>query len=354
MLIDHQELRATAARIFAAGGSSAEEARIVADHLVEANLRGHDSHGVGMIPRYVGNLRAGTLLPNKTGRVVSEEGAILVYDGERGYGQVVARRATERAIALAARTGVAVLALRNAHHIGRVGSYGELCAEAGLVSVHFVNVHGHKPLVAPHRGRDGRLSTNPVCVAVPAAEPGRPIILDMATSGVAMGKVRVARNRGEELAPGLVMDADGRPTRDPAVMFSEPHGALLPFAEHKGYALAFICELLAGAVGGGGTLKPANQSQGTITNSMLAFVLDPRRLAAAGAIEDEIRAITGYVTASPPRKAEEPVLVPGDPERVSRAKRLREGVPLDAETWREIAAAAESLGLALESPRVPA
>jgi len=354
MLIDHQDLRAMAARIFEAGRSRGEEAGIVADHLVEANLRGHDSHGVGMIPRYIANLNAGTVVPNSKGRVLREDGAFLVYDGERGYGQVVAREATLRGIAKARRDGVAVVALRNAHHIGRVGTYGELCAEAGLVSLHFVNVHGHAAIVAPHRGSDARLSTNPVCIAVPAAEPGRPVILDMATSRVAMGKVRVAKNKGETLAPGLVMDAAGLPSNDPGVMFASPRGALMPFAEHKGYALAFICELLAGAIGGGGTLKPANQQQGTITNSMLAFVIDPARLAEPGWIAEEMRAIIGYVTASPPAKAEEPVLVPGDPERLSRAKRMKEGVPVDPETWREILAAAESLGLALESPRVSA
>jgi uncharacterized oxidoreductase len=345
MLIEQQELRDTAARIFKAGGSAQAEAAIIADHLVEANLRGHDSHGVGMIPRYIQNLHGGSVKPNTKGRVLSEHGALIVYDGERGYGQVVAREATERGIARARESGAAVVALRNAHHIGRVGTYGELAAAAGLVSVHFVNVHGHGPLVAPHRGADARLSTNPICVAVPAAEAGRPIILDMATSKVAMGKVRVAKNKGEALPPGLVIDAKGRPSDDPTVMFAEPRGALTPLAEHKGYALAFICEILAGAIGGGGTLRPENQRQGSITNCMLAFVIDPARLADRSWIEQEVLAITRYVTASPPAKAGEPVLIPGDPERLSRAKRMTEGVPVDAETWREIQAAAKSVGL---------
>ena len=346
-MIDHQDLRALAARIFAAGGSADDEARLVADHHVEANLRGHDSHGVGMIPRYVRHLRAGSLVPNRRGRVLREEGAFIVYDGERGYGQVVASAATELGIKRAAATGVAVVALRNAHHIGRVGAYGEQCAAAGLVSVHFVNVIGHRPLVAPHRGSDARLSTNPVCIAVPAGEPGRPIILDMATSKVAMGKVRVAKHRGVALPPGLVLDAAGRPSTDPHVMFREPTGAVLPFAEHKGYALAFICELLAGAIGGGGTLRPENQGQDTITNSMLAFVLDPARLVDHAWLQAEVAAITASVTASRPQRPEEPVLVPGDPERLARAERMRDGVPLDAATWGEIVAAARSLGLDL-------
>lgn len=352
MLIDHRELRGIASSIFLAGGSSLDEAGVVSDHLVEANLRGHDSHGVGMIPRYINNLHAKTVTPNNKGRITSEAGAVLAYDGERGYGQVVAAEATRVAIARAREHGVAVVALRNAHHIGRVGTYGEMCAEAGLVSVHFVNVTGHHPLVAPHRGSDGRLSTNPVCVAVPAAEAGRPVILDMATSRVAVGKVRVAKNKGVKMPPGHLIDAEGRPTDDPNVMFRDPPGAVLPFAEHKGYALAFICELLAGAIGGGGTLQEKNQAQNTITNSMLTFAVDPGKLTDRNWIKDEILAITKYVTTSKPQKADEPVLIPGDPERISRAARMKGGVPLDPETWREIVAAGESLGVKVEAPKV--
>ena len=347
MLIAYRTLKDAARRIIAAAGSEPHEAEIVADHLVEANLRGHDSHGVGMLPTYMRNRDNATLIPNRRGRMVSDTGPILVYDGERGYGQVVAREAILAAIPAAREHGVAVLALRNAHHIGRVGAYGEMCAEAGLVSVHFVNVTGHGPIVAPHRGRDGRLSTNPVCVALPAAEPGRPVILDMATTGVAFGKARVAHNKGVTLKPGLLIDNQGQPTTDPGVMFRQPIGALLPFAEHKGYALSFICELLAGAVGGGGTLRLENQAAGTITNAMLAFVLDPGRIVDKDSLADEIATVTRYVTASPPGDPALPVLVPGDPERLMRAERLAEGVPIDDTSWGEIVATAQSVGVAL-------
>jgi uncharacterized oxidoreductase len=346
MLIDHRTLRGLTARILGAAGSAAEEADIVADHLVEANLRGHDSHGVGMIPSYMRDLDNGTLVPNRRGRAGGEDGAIIVYEGERGYGQVVARAAMTLGIERARRHGLAAIALRDAHHIGRVGAYGEQCAEAGLVSLHFANVIGHAPNVAPHRGRDGRLSTNPVCVAVPGGEPGRPVVLDMATSMIAVGKVRVARNEGRRLEPGLLLDVAGEPTTDPNDLFGEPHGALLPMAAHKGYALSFLCELLAGAVVGGGTLTPENQRQDTITNSMLSFLLDPARIVDRSWLAAEIEAITRYVTASPPRRIGEPVLIPGDPERASRAKRLAEGIPVDDNTWGEILAAAKSLGVA--------
>src|SRR5215469_6413120 len=230
MLIPYRTLRANAVRIFEAAGSSPEEAEIVADHLVEANLRGHDSHGVGMISIYMKNLAAGSLIPNRRGRLIKEDGAILHYDGERGYGQVTARALTELGIERALRTGLAAVALRNAHHIGRIGSYGEQCAAAGLISLHFVNVIGHEPNVAPHRGADARLGTNPVCIALPAAEEGRPMILDMATSKVAVGKVRVAQNEGRVLAEGLLLDGAGRPTTDPGALFADPGALSYPWA----------------------------------------------------------------------------------------------------------------------------
>ncbi len=347
MLIPVETLRGAVIRILRAGGSKAGEAGIVADHLIEANLRGHDSHGVGMLPAYLRHLRGGSLKPNEPGRVVKDEGAFIVYDGERGYGQVTAKRATELGIARAKAQGVAVVALRNAHHIGRIGSYGELCAAAGLISIHFVNVMGHKPLVAPHRGLDGRLSTDPVCISIPAAERGRPVILDMATSKIAQGKVRVARNKGETLPPGLIIDAHGEASRNPADMFTEPPGALLPMAEHKGYALAFVCQLLAGALTGGGTVKPANQGHETITNGMLAIIVDPARIRESDAIAREVLDYTSYVTASPVHNPNEPVLIPGDPERQTRAKRLSEGISVDAGTCAEIVEAAAPLKIDL-------
>jgi uncharacterized oxidoreductase len=347
MLIAYHTLRADAARIFLAAGSAAAEAEIVADHLVEANLRGHDSHGIGMIPTYIGNLTKGSLVPNRTGRIVKEDGAILLYDGERGYGQVVARTATELGIERARATGLAAVALRNSHHIGRIGSYGEQCAAAGLVSLHFVNVIGHRAYVAPHRGLDARLGTNPVCIALPAAEPGRPVVLDMATSKIAVGKVRVAANEGRRLAPDLLLDDTGRPTTDPNALFQESGGAVLPMGEHKGYALAFMCELLAGAIVGGGTLTPENQGQDTITNNMLSFILDPARLVDLDWLTREVRAITEQVTQSPPRQGNEPVLIPGDPERQMRALRLAEGIPIDKVTWGQLVATAAELGITL-------
>lgn len=349
-LVKHTELDAMARHVFAAAGSAEQEAAIIAGHLLEANLRGHDSHGVGMIPTYLRNLGNGTVKPNERGHVASENGSLIVYEGARGYGQIVARAATECGIAKARDSGVAVVALRNAHHIGRVGTYGEMCAVAGLVSLHFVNITDQRPSVAPWRGSDGRFGTNPVCVAMPGPSPERPIILDMATSRIAMGKVRVARNKGEQIAPDTLLDPDGQPTADPNVMYRRPRGALMTFGEHKGYGLAFICEMLGGALTGSGTMRPEKQDGETTTNGMLMIVIDPSRLVDQAWLADEVRAMTDYVTGSPPRNLGEPVLIPGDPERARREQRLRDGVPIDPETWREIAEAARRVNVLVENP----
>ncbi len=302
-----------------------------------------------MIPSYLRNLGAGKAVANQPGRVVSDSGSIIVYDGERGYGQIVARNATLLGIERARRDGVAVVALRNAHHIGRVGTYGEMCAGAGLVSISFVNITDQRPAVAPWRGGDARFGTNPVTIAMPGPSPDRPIIADMATSRIAMGKVRVARNKGESIAPDTLLDSDGNPTSDPQVMYRRPRGSLLTFGEHKGYALAFICEMLAGAVTGSGTMRPERQDAESVTNGMLTIVIDPARIVDRAWMMDEIAAMAAYITASPPRRADQPVLIPGDPERANRAARLKSGVPIDDETWREIAAAARGVNVLVEA-----
>jgi uncharacterized oxidoreductase len=341
----HDRLRDLATRVLTAAGAAGEDARVVADHLVDANLAGHDSHGVGMLPQYVRAVRAGVLDPGAHAAVEDRGGAVLAADGRRGFGQVVAREATAAGIARARETGVALVALRNAFHVGRVGAYGEQAAAAGLASVHFVNVVGHGPIVAPFGGTDARLSTNPVCVAVPAAGGAPPFVLDFATSALALGKVRVALNRGEQVPPGVLLDAGGRPTSDPATMFVPPLGAILAFGQHKGYGLALACELLAGALGGGGTLPSVPPEPGRITNNMLSFLVDPARLPGADRLAAEIPAVLDWVKGSPPADPGAPVLVAGEPERRARARRLADGIPVERATWDEIVAAAASLGL---------
>jgi len=339
------QLRRVTSAIIKAGGSAEAEADLVADHLVLANLFGHDSHGVGMVPAYVRHRQAGLVVPNTRAKVVKDDGGLLMFDGGRGYGRSVAGEAMAAAIARCRDTGVVALTLANAHHIGRVGAYGELASAAGLVSLHFVNVADHKPSVAPFRGTDARFVTNPVCIALPGTDNQAPLLLDMATSAIAMGKVRVAKNEGKLVPEGILLDQQGRPTQDPNVMYTDPRGALLPFGGHKGYALALVTELLAGGLSGGPTIQPGNARMGGTINNMFAIVVDPARLAGTDWLRREIDGFLDYVKASPPADPSAPVLFPGQPERLAREERARTGIYVDATTWNEIIDAGGKLGV---------
>ena len=349
MIINQATLRDFARKLVTAGGSTAAEADIVADHLIEANLRGHDSHGVGMLVAYVKDFEAGTLRPNQAPEVISDTGTISVWDAHAGYGQVVARQAVEWAIETARTHGVAVNGLRNAHHIGRVGTYGEIAARAGMVSLHFVNVASGPPPVAPFRGKEGRFLTNPVCIAIPGTNLNEPILLDFATSRVAMGKVRVAHNAGKPMLDGALLDHAGKPTSDPGVMYSEQRGVVLPFGEHKGSGLALICEILAGAIVGSPTVQSMTPPERGIINGMLSIVIDPQRLNNRDSMMAEIDAMIAWVKSAAPADPDLPVLVAGDPERATRAARMAGGIEVDATTWGQLAAIAERYQIAVPS-----
>lgn len=340
-----ESLRAVADRLLRATGSSAWEADIVATHLRDANLKGHDSHGIGMMQFYVANRVAGLLAANQVPRRLDSPETALAFDGLSGYGQVIVRLAMEEAIAAAQERGLTALAIRNAHHMGRIGTYGEQCAAAGLACILFVNVIGHGPLVAPFGGSDARFSTNPIVIAMPGPEAGRDFILDFATSRVALGKVRVAKEKGEPMAAGCLIDRHGRPTDDPNVMFEEPKGALRTFGEHKGYGLALAAELLAGVMTGGGTIQPENPRDGRIVNNLFGLVFDPAALGSRDWMARELAAMVGYATASPPADPAAPVLIAGDPERRIAAQRLAQGIPMPPGTWSILLAAADQAGV---------
>jgi len=315
-------------RLFVAGGCQRSEARQVADGLVESNLYGHDSHGVGLVPIYLSNLEQGIACAGRTVRVVADHGAIVGLDGDKGFGQAIGEQAMRIAIERANAHGVAMVGLANAHHLARIGRWGEQCAAAGLASIHFVNVIS-RPLVAPWGGRDPRLATDPFCVAVPHVP--HPLVLDYATSQVALGKVRVALDAGKPMADGLLLDAQGRPTNDPAVMFGDPIGALLPFGQHKGYALSVMCELLGGALAGGSVQDRAPHPNPMI-NNMLSFVFVPDRLCTREAFADQVERLAAWLRASPPATEGAGVLLPGEPERIAARERARLGIPLPRRT----------------------
>jgi len=343
-LFQAEALRRAIEAIVAAGGSEPAEARLVADNLVTANLLGHDSHGVGMIPRYIDAVLEGGLAPNQHPKATLDTGVLLALDGCKGYGQSIGRDAMQMAIERAQRHGSCIMTLGNSHHLGRIGHWAEMAVAQGLISIHFVNVISHAR-VAPYGGRDARFGTNPCCIGVPL--PGEPpFLLDYATSAVAQGKLRVAHNKGVKVPLGRLIDPEGNATQDPRYAVLPPFGAMLAFGEHKGYGMAIACELLGGALTGGGTWHYDESSKQRVLNGMLTIVLDPRKLGTAAAFEREARLFLDWLRKSRAAPGFDRVRIAGEPEREMRERRSRDGVPVDEATWEEILGAADKLKLA--------
>jgi hydroxycarboxylate dehydrogenase B len=257
---------------------------------------------------------------------------------------VIAKEAIDLGTLRARAHCVAVVGVRNSAHMGRIGAWAEQAAAAGLVSLHFVNTTGFGIQVAPFGGSDRRLSVNPIALGVP--RPGKePLIHDMSTGTIAAGKVRVARNKGELLPEGALIDNRGRATRDPEAFFTDPPGALTTAAGHKGYGLALFVEVLAGALTGGGSGHPDNPTADRPINNLLSILIDPAALTGAPALAADLERLCAYVTASPPAAAGGQVLLPGEIERRTKAERLARGIPLDPNTLGQLRGAARAVGL---------
>ena len=326
------------ATIMRGAGCNSEEAGTIARRLVDSNLVGHDSHGVLRVAKYLEWVRDGTLKPNTVPSVVFESDTIAIIDGHRGFGQVIGEFAARTGIAKAAKQGIAMVGLTNCGHLGRVGDWADMAAEAGQVSLHFLNTSGALR-TAPYGGSDRRLSTNPISIGVPVA--GRdPVVLDVTTSTVAEGKLMVAVNKGEKVPAGWIIDKDGKPTTEPKDFYAG--GALLTVGGHKGSGLSIVTDLLAGAVSTGRSSDPRDT---ILRNNMLSIYIAPDVYDPEGNVAREARRFVDFVTASKPAKPGEPVLAPGDVERRNRAARLASGVPLDDKTYDDLIAAAASVGI---------
>ena len=336
--LDAAKLVDLVAAVMQGAGSSEAEARAIATRLVDSNLVGHDSHGVLRVGKYLEWVRDGTLKPNTAPEIVFDSDTIAIVDGRRGFGQVTGEFATRMGIAKARAKGIAMVGLRNCGHLGRLGDWAEMAAEAGQVSMHFLNTSGAQR-VAPYGGSDRRLSTNPMAIGVPVAN-GPPAILDITTSTVAEGKLMVAMNKGDRVPEGWIVDKAGRPTTDPKDFYDG--GALLTIGAHKGSGLSILTDLLAGAVTTGRSSDPDDT---VLRNNMLSIYVDPSVYDRDHVVLAEARRFVDWVKASPPARAGEPVLAPGEVERRTRAARLPGGVPLDDKTWQDLVAAAQSVGI---------
>jgi hydroxycarboxylate dehydrogenase B len=335
------QLENLATRIFTALGAPDADARWLATLLVRANLRGHDSHGVIRIPQYVGAVRQSQINPRPTLEVRQDTPTTAVVDGDLGFGQVVARRATEVALEKATRHGLAAVGVRRAYHVGRLADYVELAAERGFVGLMWANAASAASVV-PHGGVDRRLSTNPLAVAVPGPSGGIALSVDMATSVVAEGKVRVKRNRKEPLPAGWAIDPEGRPVTDSTAFYGPPRAGLLPMAGHKGTALALVVEVMGGILSGAGVIggPPAPG-----INGCLVLLVEIERFLPLAEFTRQVQELAGFVTSSKPAAGSSGVMVPGEPEARMERERGAHGIPVEDETWRQIEVIAAELGV---------
>jgi len=337
-----EKLEEIAYHIFRAAGTPDESARTVAEHLVDANLTGHDSHGVIRIMQYLENIKEGRLFPDAIPKVVKETPTTAQVDGQSTFGQVVGKFAAEVAIVKARRSSISIVSMRNLGHLGRLGAYPEMCAEAGMASIMYCGSGGQHASQVPFGGREPRLSTNPIAMACPSDMEG-PILLDFATSAAAEGKLRVYRARGNRLPQGWILDSKGNPSTDPNDFYNG--GALLPVGAsvgHKGYALAYLVDLFGSILPGGGY---AGEIGAPLSNGGLIIVFDPAVFLPSGVMNSRVRKMTDYMKSSPLAEGFDKILYPGEKEAMTRQERRTRGIEVEDATWKSVRSVIGEYGL---------
>ncbi len=335
--------------LFRKAGVPDRDARIVSESLVGSNLRGHDSHGVMRVPQYVGFLEKGEYKTNVEMKIEHESPAVIVADGQWGFGQVQAHRLLDLIIPKARAVGLAAGSARNFGHIGRLGEYAEKAAEQGLILIATVNNCGAGQRVAPPGGVAPRLGTNPLCAAVPT--DGEPVVLDFGTSVVAEGKVRVHHINKRPVPDGWLLDSQGHPTNDPSVLYQEPLGSILPMGgaqAYKGFGLAMILDVLSSGLSGGRVAHPgAPPAKG---NNVLFIAFAPEHFAGSEILLGESTGLVNYLRDTPRAPGVDRITLPGDPERTMLATRSVQGIPLEAAHWEKLVELAARLGGSAPSP----
>ena len=332
--------------VFEGAGLDAEEAQRVASSLVMSNLMGHDSHGVIRLVQYVQALEDEIVKAGRRIEVIREAEASAVVDGGGGFGQTVCRQAMDLALDKARQMSIAAVELFNSSHIGRLGEYVEQAAEEKMIGIVMCNNHGGGLLLSPFGGIDARMSPNPIAIGVPTGK-GHPIVVDMTTSVVAEGKIRVKRNLGESLPEGWAIDSERNPAAEPEDFYGPPRGSILPFggnSAHKGYALAVIIDILSGALGGGGCSREGAPSGG---NGVFLMALDIKAFTGNDQFEGDVDDFIDFLKSSRLMPGFSEILMPGDVEHGLRTKREAEGVFVDDETWLQICETGQKVGVEL-------
>ena len=340
-VIQHDRLRTIIERLLEGAGASAEEAQIVARHSVAANLAGHDSHGVLQIPIYIDRIGKGHIVPGAPFEIKQESATSTVVDGNWGFGYVVSERATKLTIEKAKSANVAAATIYRQSHVGRVASYPLMAAREGLIAIMTADSGRGPKAVAPFGGREPRLGTNPISIAVPSAL-GEPLVVDMATSAVAAGKIMLAKSKGTDIPTGWIVDKEGRETTDPN---QYGQGAvLLPLGGpegHKGYGLSVMVEILSALLPGlGFGVEPT----GRHNDGCFLAMFNVEAFRPLETFKQEVAEFAQYLKATEPAEGFTEVLYPGEVERRMEAQRRADGVPVDDKTWGQLKAIGEGSG----------
>ena len=328
------ELADLVSAMLAAAGATPDEARLVAEQLVDAEARESHAQGLLRVPPYVRWSRNATIVSPTEVTIERESGATLVLDAHRGWGQIAALRAMELCLERAEESGVCLAIVRNTNHIGRLGSYVEVACERGMIGLIAGSGNPDSAWVAPWGGVRPLFGTNPIAFGFPR-ESGPPVIVDISTTQGARGRVLFAQKRGEPLPEGWAFDVAGRPTRDPAQALP-PHGSLAPLGGHKGYALAVAIEILCGVLGG---MWPPEAS---------VNLVGAVRIEAFLPLQDYYRSLDALieaVKAGPLAPGVTEILLPGEGSVRRQRRSATNGVFVPAELWREIAQLARELGV---------
>jgi len=336
-----EDLESEVAVMVVAMGASSKDATWVAQLLVRSNLRGHDSHGVIRIPQYFEACKRGQIHPAARPEIAAETNTSVRVNGNRTFGQVTGRYLVEIVMAKAKKSGMAAAAAFECNHVGRLADYVELLAEQGLVAFAFANDCGANQVVAPFGGLEGRLSTNPLAIAIPGER--FPLCLDIATSVVALGKIAVKRNQGIPLPVGWLQDGKGNPVTDPIALNAPSLATLLPMAGHKGYGLAVMVEVLAGILTGAGYSK---KELGPDLQGLFLLAFQLKDFVEPETFASQVKDLVSYLKTSCPRPDFQEILIPGELEWRTAQERMREGIPIDSSTWDQIVKVKRELSLA--------
>ena len=349
-VVTAQSLEKMVFHIFNSLGAPDDEAQTLARIIVDSNLAGHDSHGVNMVPSYVKATRDGLIVPGAPTRTETETASTARIDGGWNYGHVVAKRAMETAIEKARKTDIACVVARRLHHIGRVGSYPEMAAKAGLIGIAACSTGPGGNEQAPFGGTKRRLGTNPLSIAFPSDLEG-PVLLDMATSVVAAGKVRIARSRGTKIPSNWVLDSEGKPSTDPMAFFNG--GTLLPLGGqegHKGYGLAFAVDVLCGILSRDGH---SSDGEHRFANPTFTFALNPEVFVSLADLRKEVGDLARFQKATPTLPGVKEVQYPGEKEATSRLKYGPHGIDVEDSTWQQLVNIVKEQGLESKVGRLP-